>query len=205
VVAAGLAPIGIGSDTCGSVRIPAAFNGLVCLKTTFGRISLHGTGLLSGMLDTVGPLRRSVDDCDCAELLRTLAAPDACDASTQSQTPFDLPQRLQPARPAQIRIALPDAKQFPSSMHPPVLTAWTDVAKRLEKPGAQIVPVRLPDRYFDLAKQVGTIIASEAYALHRKRILPQPHDQIPATNGEPPRVFRRLRSLSQAASADSLC
>src|SRR3989337_941708 len=62
-VAAGLAPAGIGSDTGGSVRIPAAFNGIVGLKTTFGRISLAGTALLSWTLDTIGPLARSVDDC----------------------------------------------------------------------------------------------------------------------------------------------
>ncbi|MCX7271777.1 MAG: amidase, partial [Burkholderiales bacterium] len=54
-VAAGFAPIGIGSDTGGSVRIPSAFNGLTGLKVTFGRISLHGTGLLSWTLDSIGP------------------------------------------------------------------------------------------------------------------------------------------------------
>jgi aspartyl-tRNA(Asn)/glutamyl-tRNA(Gln) amidotransferase subunit A len=51
-----------------------------------------------------------------------------------------------------------------------VLGAWIDAAQRLEKLGAQIVPVRLPDWYFDLAKQVGMIIASEAFSLHRKYI-----------------------------------
>ena len=167
-VAAGLAPAGIGSDTGGSVRIPAAFNGLVGLKTTFGRISLHGTGMLSWTLDTIGPLGRSVDDC--AELLRALTAPDARDPGTLGQPPLDLPERLEPGRLAQICIALPDAKQFPSFMHPAVLAAWTDAAKRLEKLGAQIVPVRLPEWYFDLGRQVGMIIASEAYELHRAHI-----------------------------------
>lgn len=156
-VAAGLAPAGIGSDTGGSVRIPAAFNGIVGLKTTFGRISLEGTALLSWTLDTIGPLARSVDDC--AELLRALA-----------DSAPELPAELAPGRLDHRRIALPDRAQLPSFMHPAVLAAWTGAAKRLEKLGAHIVPVRLPEWYFDLAKQVGMIIASEAYALHRAYI-----------------------------------
>jgi aspartyl-tRNA(Asn)/glutamyl-tRNA(Gln) amidotransferase subunit A len=156
-VAAGLAPAGIGSDTGGSVRIPSAFNGLVGLKTTFGRISLQGTALLSWTLDTIGPLARSVDDC--AELLRVLAG-----------TPLDLPAELAPGRLHHRRIALPDRAQLPPFMHPAVLAAWTDAAKRLQRLGAQIVPVRLPEWYFDLARQVGMIIASEAYDLHRAHI-----------------------------------
>ncbi|MDH4325950.1 MAG: amidase, partial [Betaproteobacteria bacterium] len=157
-VAAGLAPAGIGSDTGGSVRVPAGFNGLVGLKVTFGRISLRGTGLLSWTLDTIGPLARSADDC--AELLRVLADDGAP----------DLPAALVAGRLDHMRIALPDRAQLPPFMHPAVLAAWTDAAQRLEKLGAQVVPVRLPEWYFDLARQVGMIIASEAFDLHRAHI-----------------------------------
>ncbi len=157
-VAAGLVPAGIGSDTGGSVRIPAAFNGIVGLKTTFGRISLEGTALLSWTLDTIGPLARSVDDC--MELLRVLADDGAP----------DLPAALDADRLDHVRIALPDAAQLPPFMHPAVVAAWHDAAERLERRGAKIVPVRLPEWYFDLARQVGMIIASEAYDLHRAHI-----------------------------------
>ncbi|MFO1352130.1 MAG: amidase [Gammaproteobacteria bacterium] len=67
-VAAGLAPAAIGSDTGGSVRLPAAFCGVVGLKTTVGRISVHGVLPLCPTLDTIGPLTRSVED---AALLST--------------------------------------------------------------------------------------------------------------------------------------
>ncbi|MEO0703567.1 MAG: amidase family protein [Pseudomonadota bacterium] len=61
-VAHGLAPIGIGSDTAGSVRLPAAWNNLVGLKTTAGRLSLDGVVPLCPRFDTVGPLTRTVED-----------------------------------------------------------------------------------------------------------------------------------------------
>ena len=61
-VAHGLAPIGIGTDTGGSVRIPAAWNDLVGLKTTSGRLSIEGVVPLAKAFDTVGPLTRSVED-----------------------------------------------------------------------------------------------------------------------------------------------
>jgi len=59
----GLAPAGIGSDTGGSVRIPSAFNDLVGLKTTSGRLSLSGVVPLCERFDTVGPLAKTVEDC----------------------------------------------------------------------------------------------------------------------------------------------
>ena len=167
-VAAGLAPAGIGSDTGGSVRIPAAFNGLVGLKVTYGRISLHGTGLLSWSLDSIGPLARSVGDC--AELLRALAGPDARDPATLAQPPLDLPPGFAADGLKHARIALPDRAQLPPFMAPALLEAWTGAARLLEQLGAEIVPVRLPDWYFDLARQAGMIMASEAYALHREHI-----------------------------------
>ena len=164
-VAAGLTPAGIGSDTGGSVRIPAAFNGVVGLKVTYGRISLHGTGPLSWTLDTIGPLARSVEDC--ALLLQALAAPDPRDTATLGQPPLDLPQAPAADGLRHLRIALPDRTQLPDFMHPAVLEAWTGAAATLGKLGADIVPTRLPDWYFELSQPAGTIIASEAFALHR--------------------------------------
>jgi aspartyl-tRNA(Asn)/glutamyl-tRNA(Gln) amidotransferase subunit A len=94
------------------------------------------------------------------ELLRALADDGAP----------DLPAELAARKLENTRIALPDQAQLPPFLHPAVLAAWTAAAKRLEKLGAEIVPVRLPDWYFDLGRQVGMIIASEAYDLHRAHI-----------------------------------
>jgi aspartyl-tRNA(Asn)/glutamyl-tRNA(Gln) amidotransferase subunit A len=192
-VAAGLAPAGIGSDTGGSVRIPAGFNGLVGLKVTFGRISLHGTGLLSWTLDSIGPLGRSVEDC--MEILRVLAGPDERDPTTLAQPPLDLPERLEAGRLDRFRIALPDAKQLPPFMHPAVLAAWQDAAKRLEKLGATIVPARLPEWAFELSKPAGAIIASEAYALHRAAIEDEKQPIGPA-------VRERVRGAAKLAPGE---
>jgi aspartyl-tRNA(Asn)/glutamyl-tRNA(Gln) amidotransferase subunit A len=164
-VAARLAPAGIGSDTGGSVRIPSAFNGLVGLKVTFGRISLHGTGLLSWTLDTIGPMARSVEDC--ALLLQALAGPDPRDPTTHAQPVEDFPAEAAGREIKGMRIALPDAEQLPPFMHPGVVAAWQESARALERLGAAVEPVRLPSWYFDLAAAAGVIMASEAFALHR--------------------------------------
>ncbi|WP_119421665.1 amidase [Desertibaculum subflavum] len=164
-VAARLAPAGIGSDTGGSVRIPSAFNGLVGLKVTYGRISLHGTGLLSWTLDSIGPMCRSVEDC--ALLLQALAGPDPRDPATHGQPAEDF-RAAAAGRPIKgARIALPDAAQLPSFMHPAVTAAWQTAARSFERLGAVVEPVRLPDWYFDLSVPAGAIIASEAFSLHR--------------------------------------
>jgi aspartyl-tRNA(Asn)/glutamyl-tRNA(Gln) amidotransferase subunit A len=162
-VAAGFAPVGIGSDTGGSVRIPSAFNGLTGLKVTFGRISLHATGLLSWTLDSIGPLGRCVRDC--ALILDALAAPDPRDPTTLSQ-PLEQFAR-QPQAVRGMRVALPDSKQLPSFMDPGITAAWQSAARVFESLGAQVITTRMPSWYFDLSVPAGCIIASEAYALHR--------------------------------------
>jgi aspartyl-tRNA(Asn)/glutamyl-tRNA(Gln) amidotransferase subunit A len=83
-VAFGLAPAGIGSDTGGSVRVPAAWNDLVGLKTTHGRLSLQGVVPLAESFDTVGPLCRTVEDC--AELLAVMEGGKAADLRGASLT-----------------------------------------------------------------------------------------------------------------------
>ncbi len=167
-VAARLTPAGIGSDTGGSVRIPSAFNGLVGLKVTFGRIGLSGTMLLSWSLDSIGPMARSVEDC--ALLLNALAAPDPRDSTTLGQPLEDFTAAVQPGSIEGIRIAIPDTRQLPNFMDEGVTKAWQAAARTFESLGAAVEAVRLPDWYFDLSRPAGTIIASEAYSLHRDYI-----------------------------------
>jgi aspartyl-tRNA(Asn)/glutamyl-tRNA(Gln) amidotransferase subunit A len=167
-VAARLAPAGIGSDTGGSVRIPSAFNGLVGLKVTFGRIGLSGTMLLSWTLDSIGPMARCVEDC--ALMLNALAAPDPRDPTTLGQPLEDFTLATRPGSIEGMRVAMPDTKELPNFMHPDVTKAWQMAGRTFESLGAMVEAVQLPDWYFDLSRPAGTIIASEAYALHRDYI-----------------------------------
>ncbi len=162
-VAAGFSPVGIGSDTGGSVRTPSAFNGLTGLKVTYGRISLHATGLLSWTLDSIGPMARNVRDC--ALILDALSKPDPRDERTLGQPLENFSKEPRSVRG--MRVVLPDAKQLPSFMHPSVIESWQNAAKVFESLGAVVINTRLPDWFFDLAEQTGRIIASEAYSLHR--------------------------------------
>ena len=79
-VAAGFAPWGIGTDTGGSVRLPASWCGLSGLKTTIGRVSTYGVLPLSPSLDTPGPMARSVEDA--AWLYQAIEGPDPLDPRT---------------------------------------------------------------------------------------------------------------------------
>ena len=84
-VAARMLPCAIGTDTGGSVRIPAAWCGITGLKTTIGRISTHGVLPLSPTMDTPGPIARSVEDC--AILLVAMEGSDPLDPLTASLPP----------------------------------------------------------------------------------------------------------------------
>ena len=87
-VAFGLAAAGIGSDTGGSVRIPAAWNDLVGFKTTAGKLSLDGVVPLCSRFDTVGPLTKSVEDA--ARLFGIMAGKEIELPATQARKRFDV-------------------------------------------------------------------------------------------------------------------
>jgi aspartyl-tRNA(Asn)/glutamyl-tRNA(Gln) amidotransferase subunit A len=91
-VAGGLAAAAIGTDTGGSVRIPAAFCGLTGLRPSLGRISHHGMELVSPTLDTAGPMCWSAHDA--ALLFQAMHGPDPRDAATLSLPPVDVLSRL---------------------------------------------------------------------------------------------------------------
>jgi aspartyl-tRNA(Asn)/glutamyl-tRNA(Gln) amidotransferase subunit A len=158
-VAAGLAPIAIGTDTGGSVRVPAAWNGIVGLKVTAGRISTFGVLPLSFTLDTPGPLTRTVEDA--ALVYRALNGPDPRDPQTMTWAPDDPLPTLRRGV-AGLRIAvMPDAER--SGVDKEVLAAYDASVDTLATLGAHIVRVALPQRLSDYAAATGRIIGAEGY------------------------------------------
>jgi aspartyl-tRNA(Asn)/glutamyl-tRNA(Gln) amidotransferase subunit A len=162
-VAAGLAPAGIGSDTGGSVRIPAAVCGTVGLKTTVGRISNHGILPLSDTLDTIGPLTRSVRDA--ALMFEALAGPDPADPLTLGRPPVDALAGIE-AGVAGLRLGVLGAAEL-EGVDGEVMAAFEAACRTLERQGARIEEVRLPDSFPAYLAQTGLIIAAEAYAVHK--------------------------------------
>jgi aspartyl-tRNA(Asn)/glutamyl-tRNA(Gln) amidotransferase subunit A len=158
-VAAGLAPVAIGTDTGGSVRIPAAWNGIVGLKVTVGRISTYGVLPLSSTLDTPGPLARTVEDA--ALIYRALVGPDPRDPQTLAWTPDD-PMPALRRGVAGLRLAvLPDVER--TGVDKEVLAAYDAAVDTLATLGARIVRVALPNRLSDYAAATGRIIGAEGY------------------------------------------
>ena len=151
-VAFGLAAGGIGSDTGGSVRIPSAWNGLVGLKTTSGRISLEGVVPLCLKFDTVGPLARSVEDAALMlALLEGGTAPDLRGASVRGKRFAALQS-----------VALDDLRDEPKA-------AYEASLDRLRDAGAEIVPLDVPSLP-DAMGLSAVLYTSEAYGLWKDAI-----------------------------------
>ncbi|MDH3701589.1 MAG: amidase [Alphaproteobacteria bacterium] len=159
-VAAGMAPCAIGTDTGGSVRLPAAWCGITGLKVTIGRISTHGVLPLSTTLDTPGPMTRSVEDA--ALLYAVLQGPDPMDPLTLRRPPDDPMPGLKRGV-AGLRLAvLPDDER--SRVDDDILAAYDTSVEVLAELGAQIVPVTLPRPFDSLAGVTGRIIGAEGYS-----------------------------------------
>ncbi len=160
-VAAGLAPAAIGSDTGGSVRVPAALNGLTGLKTTQGLISLYGAFPLSQSLDSIGPMTRSAEDAGL--LTEALAGPDPRDPSTLGRPLF----RFQPGVSRRnLRIAVMPPEQYPWEVQAAVAQATDDAVRVLRELGAQVETAAVPLDFLELMRMNGALIASEAWHIH---------------------------------------
>ena len=161
-VAAGFAPWGIGTDTGGSVRLPASWCGLSGLKTTIGRVSTYGILPLSPSLDTPGPMARSVEDA--ALLYQAIEGPDPLDPRTLgrpsgSATPMMLRRGVHGLRLAR----MPGNER--DGVAAEVLSAYDSAINTLARLGARIVDVKLPRRLSDYTLLVGRIIGAESYFL----------------------------------------
>jgi aspartyl-tRNA(Asn)/glutamyl-tRNA(Gln) amidotransferase subunit A len=159
-VAARMAPWAIGTDTGGSVRIPAAWNGITGLKTTIGRISTFGVLPLSPTLDTPGPITRDIEDA--ALLLTVLQGQDRHDPRTLSVHDVD-PMRGLRGGVKGLRLARLPAHER-DGIDAEVLAAYDRSVEALADMGAEIVDVALPARFTDLGAINGRIMSAEAYA-----------------------------------------
>ena len=176
-VAFGLAPAAIGSDTGGSVRIPAAWNDLVGLKTTHGRVSTKGVVPLCELFDTVGPLAHSVEDC--AQILALL---EGC-------RPLDLDgASLSGLRLAMLdTLALDDLRERPAE-------GFEDAAARLSAAGARIERLRAPE-VSEAMSLAGVLFTAEAYGIWREVIEAAPQKMFAP-------ILERFRSGAAIKAAD---
>ena len=160
-VAAGLAPWAIGTDTGGSVRLPASWCGLTGLKTTIGRVSTYGILPLSPTLDTPGPMARSVEDA--ALLYQVMQGPDALDPRIRGVMPDDpMPSLRHGVRGTRLA-RLPRSER--DGVEDEVLTVYDAALATLGRLGAEIVEAELPCRFGDYTDLTGRIIGSEGYFL----------------------------------------
>jgi len=158
-VAAGLAPVAIGTDTGGSVRLPAGWCGIVGLKVTAGRISTFGVLPLSFTLDTPGPMARSVEDA--ALIFRVLNGPDPRDPQTLAWTPADPLPTLRRGVGGLTLAVMPEAER--AGVADDVLAAYDASVEALARLGARIVRPALPHRFTEYAAATGRIIGAEGY------------------------------------------
>jgi aspartyl-tRNA(Asn)/glutamyl-tRNA(Gln) amidotransferase subunit A len=150
-VAEGTSELAIGSDTGGSVRIPAALHGLVGFKPTAHRLPLDGASPLSPSLDSIGPLARTVSDC---------AAADAIMAG-------EMPQPLTPLSLEGLRLAIPKGLLL-EDLAPDIARAFDASLQRLSHAGAKLADCAIDDLLarFAEATSIGSLAGLEASRVH---------------------------------------
>ncbi|SCW85187.1 aspartyl-tRNA(Asn)/glutamyl-tRNA(Gln) amidotransferase subunit A [Rhizobium mongolense subsp. loessense] len=180
-VGAGLVPVAMGTDTGGSVRIPAALNGLVGYKGTRGRYSMDGVFPLATSLDSLGPLCRTVKDAVWI------------DAAMRGLTSSEV--RARPLKG--IEIAIPTNVVF-DGVEPGVAAAFDAAVERLERTGAIISRMAVPafDQILTSMTRYGALVSAEAFALHRERLAG------PEAAGMDHRVVMRMRLGEKTGMAD---
>lgn len=155
VVAAGLVPVAIGTDTGGSVRIPAAFNGVVGYKASRGRYSMRGVYPLAKSLDSLGPLTLTVQDAVWV------------DAAMRGRTAADLARMPLSG----VSLVVPETVVF-DGIEPGVAAAFEQAVERLVRAGASVRRQAFPvfSELFDLIREKGALVTAEAFALHKARL-----------------------------------
>ena len=177
-LAAGLAPLALGTDTAGSIRIPAGFCGVAGLKPTFGTVPTHGVFPLAPSLDTVGPMARTVEDL---ELLLSVIAPAAV-AAPASRAPGRLVVGLW-------------EQSYQAECAPEIMDVVRAAVSAMAWAGAQVESVAC-DELPALYPLLGVIVGAEGAAGHRQAGLwPDRRDEYLPT------VRHRLEPASEVSLA----
>ena len=189
-VAAGLCYGALGSDTGGSIRIPAALCGVVGMKPTFGRVSKMGVFPLAWSLDHVGPITRTVEDN--ALMLNALAGHDPEDLCSMDQAAENFTRDLE--RGVQgATIGLPASFYF-EHLDKEVAERVNEAVEAFASLGAEIREVEIPNLWDTLHAQ-RLVLAAEAYAVHEERLETDPdrfddHGLERLLNGENLKAYR---------------
>lgn len=169
-VIAGMSLGAIGSDTGGSIRIPAACCGVTGLKPTYGRVSCHGVIPLSWSLDHVGPIGRSAEDC--AIIFDAIAGYDPRDPNSVSGPPSQATATLITGPEGRDVLSLQGLKlgvpqeAFVAPLDPQVRAAWRAALLVLQEVGAEVIDVELPLATMDMYR---TIQMPEASLAHMQK------------------------------------
>jgi aspartyl-tRNA(Asn)/glutamyl-tRNA(Gln) amidotransferase subunit A len=163
----------IGTDTAGSIRMPASHCGIVGLKPTYGRVSTRGVMTLSWTLDHVGPMCKTVEDA--AVLLNVIAGFDVFDPTTADVLVPDYARALKTST-AKLRLGLP-RKPFFDNLDPDVAKAVDTALDVLRRFTATTTDVELPQ----ISVNPATIWTPEAYVYHAKWMAESPEKYQPST------------------------
>lgn len=164
-VAAGAAMGALGSDTGGSIRIPASHCGLAGIKPTYGRVSRAGALTLSWSLDHVGPLARTVEDA--ALLLSALARPDPRDPTTLGRPSLPTPLLRRDDELTGLRVGVLRAAPF-DGLEPDVESALYRAVAALAAAGVEVEETAIPELKHSLSAEFA-IVAAEAASYHEAR------------------------------------
>jgi aspartyl-tRNA(Asn)/glutamyl-tRNA(Gln) amidotransferase subunit A len=169
-VGARLVPAALGSDTGGSIRMPAHFCGTSGFKPTNGRVSRANCMPLSFTLDTVGPLAQTAEDC--AIILSIIAGPDPLDPTTVTAPKWDGKAMKRPAKG--MTIGIPKSF-YVDDLEPDVAKALDDAIATFKTLGVKVVQVELPDQVMVAAAAL-IVLAVEAATCHAPWLRERPDD-----------------------------
>lgn len=169
-VATGMAMAALGTDTGGSIRIPAALCGVVGLKPTYGRVSLRGIMPLSWNLDHAGPITRKVEDA--ALMLQVMGGYDEQDPASVKTLPGDYSSHLRDTMKER-KLALAIGSFIEETTDAEILLAIREAAKVLEEQGVTITEVNM-DFLKDAALANSIMTQADGAAFHRERLKEHP-------------------------------
>ena len=175
-VASGMVVAALGTDTGGSVRMPASVCGIAGLKPTYGRVSRFGVLDLSWSQDHVGPMTRT--SADCALMMNVMAGHDAADLTSSREPVPDFTASLSKGF-ENLKIGVPSDYFFADSVDPEIISAVRAAIELMSRNGAEVV--ELPMSWADKGRAINLgVLIPEVVSVHEKMLSEKPELYTPA-------------------------